>query len=205
MLPEETKSGSARHRPIQIISQGHAPRRHSRADARRRVLQDRRVLYRPDAGGRQGRDHARSLRPCARRSRRRARDAGDARSDAPAPWRELRRFYARGRLWRDRHVGRRQGDLASRRPRPRFGADRSRRHGLRIVASGDYKNVADPTCVGFELVPCDVFITEATFGLPVFSDGDADAEIRRNSCASSRYFPSAPISSAPIRWARRSA
>src|SRR5581483_11730996 len=40
--------------------------------------------------------------------------------------------------------------------------------GLRIVASGDYKDVPDPTCTGFELVPCDVFITEATFALPVF-------------------------------------
>src|SRR5712671_7341484 len=34
-------------------------------------------------------------------------------------------------------------------------------NGLRVVASGDYKNVADPTCAPFELVPCDVFITEA--------------------------------------------
>ncbi|BCH27351.1 DNA ligase-associated DEXH box helicase [Mesorhizobium sp. L-8-10] len=40
--------------------------------------------------------------------------------------------------------------------------------GLRIVASGDYKRQADATCVPFEPVPCDVFITEATFGLPVF-------------------------------------
>lgn len=40
--------------------------------------------------------------------------------------------------------------------------------GLRIVASGDYKRRADPTCEGFEVVPCDIFITEATFGLPVF-------------------------------------
>lgn len=40
--------------------------------------------------------------------------------------------------------------------------------GLRIVASGDYKDVADPTCAPFEVAPCDVFITEATFGLPVF-------------------------------------
>src|SRR5258705_5562680 len=38
----------------------------------------------------------------------------------------------------------------------------------RIVASGDYKDVADPTCTPFELIPCDTFITEATFGLPVF-------------------------------------
>jgi putative mRNA 3-end processing factor len=50
---------------------------------------------------------------------------------------------------------------------------------LRIVASGDYKDVPDPTCARFELVPCDVFITEATFGLPVFRHPDAAAEIRK--------------------------
>ena len=50
---------------------------------------------------------------------------------------------------------------------------------LRIVASGDYKDVPDPTCVPFEPVTCDVFITEATFGLPVFRHGDPDAEIAR--------------------------
>src|SRR4051794_17191991 len=44
---------------------------------------------------------------------------------------------------------------------------------LRIVASGDYKDVADPTCPPFELVRCDTFITEATFGLPVFRHADA--------------------------------
>jgi putative mRNA 3-end processing factor len=49
--------------------------------------------------------------------------------------------------------------------------------GARIVASGDYKDVADPTCAPFELVRCDVFITEATFGLPVFRHGDPDGEI----------------------------
>jgi putative mRNA 3-end processing factor len=52
-------------------------------------------------------------------------------------------------------------------------------NGLRIVASGDYKNVGDPTCAPFELVPCDVLITEATFGLPVFRHGDPDAEIAK--------------------------
>ncbi len=51
--------------------------------------------------------------------------------------------------------------------------------GLRVVASGDYKNVPDPTCAPFELVPCDVFITEATFALPVFRHGDADGEIAK--------------------------
>jgi len=51
--------------------------------------------------------------------------------------------------------------------------------GLRIVASGDYKNVPDPTCAPFELVRCDVFITEATFALPVFRHGDPDGEIAK--------------------------
>ena len=40
--------------------------------------------------------------------------------------------------------------------------------GERIVVSGDYKRRADPTCAAFEPVPCDIFVTEATFGLPVF-------------------------------------
>jgi putative mRNA 3-end processing factor len=51
--------------------------------------------------------------------------------------------------------------------------------GLRMVASGDYKTIADPTCAPFELIPCDVFITEATFGLPVFRHGDPMAEIAK--------------------------
>jgi putative mRNA 3-end processing factor len=36
------------------------------------------------------------------------------------------------------------------------------------VVSGDYKRDADPTCQPFEVVPCDTFITEATFGLPIY-------------------------------------
>jgi len=36
------------------------------------------------------------------------------------------------------------------------------------VATGDYKREPDPTCAPFELVPCDVFITEATYALPIF-------------------------------------
>jgi putative mRNA 3-end processing factor len=51
--------------------------------------------------------------------------------------------------------------------------------GLRVVASGDYKDGADPTCAPFELVTCDVFITEATFGLPVFRHPAAASEISR--------------------------
>ena len=36
------------------------------------------------------------------------------------------------------------------------------------VVSGDYKCDDDPSCEGFEVVPCDVFITEATFALPIY-------------------------------------
>lgn len=38
----------------------------------------------------------------------------------------------------------------------------------RLIISGDYKRASDPTCEGFIVEPCDVFITEATFALPVF-------------------------------------
>jgi len=41
-------------------------------------------------------------------------------------------------------------------------------NGMTIVVSGDYKRRRDPTCAAFEPVPCDVFVSEATFGLPVF-------------------------------------
>src|SRR5580693_6498057 len=40
--------------------------------------------------------------------------------------------------------------------------------GLTIVVSGDYKRRRDPTCAPFEPVACDVFVSEATFALPVF-------------------------------------
>src|ERR1051325_10901061 len=57
-----------------------------------------------------------------------------------------------------------------------------------IVASGDYKDARDPTCAPFELVPCDVFITEATFGLPVFRHGNAADEVKKL-LASVALFP----------------
>ena len=40
--------------------------------------------------------------------------------------------------------------------------------GSRVVVSGDYKRRRDPTCLLFEPQQCDVFVTEATFALPVF-------------------------------------
>ena len=36
------------------------------------------------------------------------------------------------------------------------------------VASGDYKREHDPSCEPFETVPCDTYITEATFGTPKY-------------------------------------
>ena len=42
------------------------------------------------------------------------------------------------------------------------------RRGEVWVVSGDYKTIADRTCEPFAPVPCDVFITESTFGLPVY-------------------------------------
>jgi putative mRNA 3-end processing factor len=51
--------------------------------------------------------------------------------------------------------------------------------GLTMVVSGDYKRRRDPTCPPFEPVPCDVFITEATFGLPVFRHPPDHGEIAR--------------------------
>ena len=54
-------------------------------------------------------------------------------------------------------------------------------HGGRTwVASGDYKVAPDATCVPFEAVRCDVFITESTFGLPIYRwrpDAEVFAEI----------------------------
>ena len=49
--------------------------------------------------------------------------------------------------------------------------------GERVVVSGDYKRRPDPTCLPFEPVACDVFVTEATFGLPVFRHPDTGDEI----------------------------
>src|SRR6185436_3200484 len=51
--------------------------------------------------------------------------------------------------------------------------------GERVVVSGDYKRREDPTCAPFVPVPCDIFITEATFGLPVFRHPDTGSEIDR--------------------------
>jgi putative mRNA 3-end processing factor len=42
-------------------------------------------------------------------------------------------------------------------------------HGGEVwVVTGDYKTAPDPSCASFELVPCHTFITETTFGLPIY-------------------------------------
>lgn len=60
--------------------------------------------------------------------------------------------------------------------------------GLTIVVSGDYKRRPDPTCAPFEPVACDVFVSEATFALPVFRHPPAQDEIAKLT-ASLAQFP----------------
>jgi putative mRNA 3-end processing factor len=51
--------------------------------------------------------------------------------------------------------------------------------GERVVDTGDYKRLGDRTAQPFELVPCDLLVTEATFGLPVFQHPAPSDEIAR--------------------------
>lgn len=51
--------------------------------------------------------------------------------------------------------------------------------GERVIVTGDYKRRADPTCAPFVPAACDVLITEATFGLPVFIHPPIEEEIAR--------------------------
>ncbi len=60
--------------------------------------------------------------------------------------------------------------------------------GQTAVVSGDYKRRLDPTCTPFEVIPCDLFVTEATFGLPVFRHEPDAGEIAKL-LASQRAFP----------------
>jgi len=60
--------------------------------------------------------------------------------------------------------------------------------GTRVVVSGDYKRRRDPTCPPFVVTPCDVFVTEATFALPVFCHPDDGGEVGRL-LQSLRLFP----------------
>ena len=46
------------------------------------------------------------------------------------------------------------------------------------VVTGDYKRAADRTCAPFEPVPCDTFVTESTFGLPIYRWDSTDSVVR---------------------------
>jgi putative mRNA 3-end processing factor len=50
---------------------------------------------------------------------------------------------------------------------------------MTVVVSGDYKRRRDPTCAAFEPVPCNLFVSEATFGLPVFRFPPSEDEIAK--------------------------
>ena len=73
--------------------------------------------------------------------------------------------------------------------------------GQRAVVSGDYKRAADPTCAPFEVVPCDVFVTEATFALPVFRHEPGDGEVAR--LLASHRAPARARASGRRLWARQ--
>jgi putative mRNA 3-end processing factor len=60
--------------------------------------------------------------------------------------------------------------------------------GCRVVVSGDYKRAHDPTCAPFEPIRCDAFVSEATFGLPVFRHPPTSAEVAKL-MQSLRLFP----------------
>lgn len=61
------------------------------------------------------------------------------------------------------------------------------RAGFRTVVSGDYKRATDPTAAPFELVRCHAFVSEATFGLPVFRHPPARREVERLVASLARY------------------
>ena len=59
--------------------------------------------------------------------------------------------------------------------------------GCRVVVSGDYKRRPDPTCARFEPVTCDVFVTEATFALPVFRHPPTEDETAKLLASVARF------------------
>ncbi len=59
--------------------------------------------------------------------------------------------------------------------------------GSRALVSGDYKRRADPTCAPYEPAQADVFVTEATFALPVFRHPDAGGEVARLLASVARF------------------
>ncbi len=127
----------------------------------------------------EGADHARPFRPCACRP---WRGAGDARDAGVIDVRYGADLSGRKRdwIWRCARSQWRQGVIPPGRPCAGLGADPdgiSGRNCRRLPAT--IKRRHDPTCAPFEPIPCDVFITEATFGLPVFRHPPDTEEIAR--------------------------
>ena len=52
-------------------------------------------------------------------------------------------------------------------------------NGYKLLISGDYKRTKDKTCLSYEPVKCDTFITEATFGLPIFNHPNDQDEVKK--------------------------
>lgn len=65
------------------------------------------------------------------------------------------------------------------------------RGACRVVVSGDYSRQPNPTCAPFQPVSCDIFVTEATFGLPVFRFPEP-AAMAAKLLASMAEFPERP-------------
>ena len=51
--------------------------------------------------------------------------------------------------------------------------------GYKVLISGDYKRTLDKTCKTYQVEKCHAFITEATFGLPIFRHPDSKIEINK--------------------------
>ena len=90
---------------------------------------------------------------------------------------------------------------------PGLGTDQSRDQGEVWVVSGDYKTDPDRSCQPFEPIRCHVFVSECTFGLPVYRWPAPDDCIRRNSSGGGRPIAlrAVRVCYMPMLWARLSA
>ena len=151
----------------------------------------------PYAGAKRAIDHPWPFRPCAARPRARARDARHARHHGAAA-RDRRRAAAPRRRPMARRIA--VGDVAVTLVPAGHVLGSAQvvieYRGARAVVSGDYKRRADPTCPAFELVPCDLFVTEATFALAGVPARRCRARGRRSCSSRAASFPSARMSSA---------
>ena len=138
--------------------------RHPHPDTPGALLPPGRLSCRSDPACRPGAHHARAFRPCPVRPWRCDGDAGDASRHGAAIRRRFRARDRSGAARRDDARRQRRCALCAGRPCPRLGPDRhrGRRHEGRRV--GRLQALPGTDLHALELVPCDVFITEATFG-----------------------------------------